>query len=54
MIRSALEAAYQKVIDQYKFTWLDFDVEGNNLDKGKADSERRNTFSRICRRKIRA
>jgi len=38
-----LEAAYQKVIDQYKFTWLDFDVEGNNLDKGKADSERRNT-----------
>jgi len=40
---SALEAAYQKVIDQYHFTWLDFDVEGNNLDKGKADSERRNT-----------
>jgi chitinase len=39
-----LEAAYQKVIDQYKFTWLDFDVEGNNLDKGKADSERRNTI----------
>ena len=38
-----LEAAYQKVIDQYKFTWLDFDVEGNNLDKGKMDSERRNT-----------
>jgi hypothetical protein len=39
----ALEAAYQKVIDEYKFTWLDFDVEGNNLDQGKADSERRNT-----------
>jgi len=38
-----LEAAYQQVIDQYKFTWLDFDVEGNNLDQGKADSERRNT-----------
>jgi chitinase len=38
-----LEAAYQKVVDQYKFTWLDFDVEGNNLDKGKQDSERRNT-----------
>ena len=36
-----LEAAYQKVIAQYKFTWLDFDVEGNNLDKGKLDSERR-------------
>jgi chitinase len=40
---AALEAAYQKVIDQYKFTWLDFDVEGNNLDKGKLDSERRNS-----------
>jgi hypothetical protein len=38
-----LEAAYQKVIDAYKFNWLDFDVEGNNLDKGKQDSERRNT-----------
>lgn len=38
-----LEAAYQKIINQYKFTWLDFDVEGNNLDKGKLDSERRNT-----------
>ncbi|HEY3932305.1 MAG TPA: hypothetical protein VGM58_08035 [Verrucomicrobiae bacterium] len=38
-----LEAAYQKLINQYKFTWLDFDVEGNNLDKGKIDSERRNT-----------
>jgi chitinase len=40
---AALEATYQKVIDQYKFTWLDFDVEGNNLAKGKLDSERRNT-----------
>ena len=40
---NALEAAYQKVIDQYHFTWLDFDVEGNNLDKGRRDSERRNT-----------
>lgn len=38
-----LEAAYQSVIDRYRFTWLDFDVEGNNLDKGKSDSERRNT-----------
>jgi hypothetical protein len=38
-----LEAAYQSVIDRYKFTWLDFDIEGNNLDHGKLDSERRNT-----------
>lgn len=39
----ALEAAYRKVVDQYKFTWLDFDIEGNNLDKGKVASEHRNT-----------
>ena len=38
-----LEAAYQKVIDRYKFNWLDFDVEGNNLAKGRLDSEHRNT-----------
>ncbi|HLX70430.1 MAG TPA: hypothetical protein VKV04_12455 [Verrucomicrobiae bacterium] len=37
-----LEAAYQKVINQYKFTWLDFDVEGNNLNNGKVASEHRN------------
>ena len=46
-----LEAAYQKVVDQYKFTWLDFDVEGNNLDKGKPDSERRNTVLASLQRK---
>jgi chitinase len=39
----ALEAAYQKVIDQYKFTWLDFDIEGKNLDNGQIASEHRNT-----------
>jgi hypothetical protein len=38
-----LEAAYHSVIDRYKFTWLDFDIEGDNLDHGKLDSERRNT-----------
>src|SRR5579859_5958003 len=46
-----LEAAYQQVIDQYHFTWLDFDVEGNNLDKGKADSERRNTVLAALQKK---
>jgi chitinase len=46
-----LEAAYQQVIDRYKFTWLDFDVEGNNLDKGKLDSERRNTVLASLQRK---
>ncbi|MDR3457066.1 MAG: hypothetical protein P4N60_06440 [Verrucomicrobiae bacterium] len=46
-----LEAAYQQVIDQYKFTWLDFDVEGNNLDQGRADSERRNTVLAALQKK---
>jgi hypothetical protein len=48
---SALEAAYQQIIDQYKFTWLDFDVEGNNLDKGKSDSERRNAVLAALQKK---
>jgi hypothetical protein len=37
-----LEAEYQSVIDQYKFTWLDFDIEGKALENQKAN-ERRNT-----------
>lgn len=37
-----LEAAYEKVVDTYQFTWLDFDVEGSNLDQGRQASERRN------------
>ncbi|HTB85738.1 MAG TPA: hypothetical protein VK742_18990 [Candidatus Sulfotelmatobacter sp.] len=48
---AALEAAYQKIIDQYKFTWLDFDVEGNNLDNGKLDSERRNAVLAALQKK---
>ena len=47
-----LEAAYQKILDRYHFTWLDFDVEGNNLDKGRRDSERRNTVLADLQRKI--
>lgn len=46
-----LEAAYQQVIDQYQFTWLDFDVEGRNLDKGQQASERRNTALASLQRK---
>jgi len=38
-----LEAAYQKVIDQYRLTWLDFDIEGHSLNRAQADTERRNT-----------
>ena len=38
-----LEAAYQSIIDRYKFTWLDFDIEGGNLDRNAKASERRNS-----------
>ncbi|HXA45619.1 MAG TPA: chitinase [Candidatus Angelobacter sp.] len=36
-----LEAKYQSVIDQYKFSWLDFDIEGDALSN-KGANERRN------------
>jgi hypothetical protein len=39
----ALQAAYQSIIDRYHFTWLDFDIEGSNLDKNAGASRRRNT-----------
>jgi chitinase len=39
----ALQAAYQSIIDRYHFTWLDFDIEGSNLDKHAEASKRRNT-----------
>lgn len=38
---AALESKYQSVIDQYKLSWLDFDVEGSALAK-KDVNERRN------------
>lgn len=38
----ALEGKYQSVIDRYKLTWLDFDIEGDSLFKSAAN-ERRNT-----------
>jgi len=37
-----LQAEYLSVIDQYKFTWLDFDIEGKQLEDDAAN-ERRNT-----------
>jgi chitinase len=37
-----LQEKYQSVIDRYKFTWLDFDIEGGALDKHPEASERRN------------
>ena len=37
-----LQAKYQSVIDRYKFTWLDFDIEGDAL-KNFGANQRRNT-----------
>ena len=37
-----LEKEYQSVLDRYKFTWLDFDIEGKQLEDDAAN-ERRNT-----------
>lgn len=39
---TALAAKYQSLIDEYHFTWLDFDIEGNALEKHPEASERRN------------
>lgn len=38
---SSLQAAYQKVIDQYKLTWVDFDIE-NGAENDTASVTRRN------------
>ena len=37
---TALEEKYQSVIDRYKFTWLDFDVEGDSLTNTAANQRR--------------
>lgn len=39
---AVLQAKYQSVIDHYKFTWLDFDIEGDSLENTEAN-QRRNT-----------
>ncbi len=36
----ALEKEYQSILDRYHFTWLDFDIEGSNLEKNPQASER--------------
>jgi hypothetical protein len=35
-----LEAKYQSVIDRYQLTWLDFDIEGDALDKSDINQRR--------------
>ena len=48
---AALEAQYQAVVDQYKFTWLDFDIEGDNLEKHPEANHLRNTALAMLQRK---
>ena len=38
-----LEKDYQEIIDRYHFTWLDFDIEGSNLENNPEANQRRNT-----------
>lgn len=40
---AVLVASYQSIIARYGFTWLDFDIEGSNLERNPEASQRRNT-----------
>jgi hypothetical protein len=44
---AALEAKYQSVIDQYKLTWLDFDIEGSALSNSNANQRRNEVLARL-------
>ena len=45
-----LEAKYQSILDRYKFTWLDFDIEGKQLEDDAAN-QRRNTVLAALQKK---
>lgn len=42
-----LEAKYQSIIDRYKLTWLDFDIEGDSLDNSNANSRRNEALATL-------
>ena len=44
---NTLQAKYQSVVDQYKLTWLDFDIEGSALDNMAANDRRNQALSAI-------
>ncbi len=44
---AALEAEYQSVIDRYKLTWLDFDIEGDALSNSDANQRRNTVLARL-------
>ena len=43
----ALEKLYQSIIDRYKFTWLDFDIEGKALGDMKANERRNEVLAKL-------
>jgi hypothetical protein len=44
---AALEAKYQSIIDRYKLTWLDFDIEGRSLSKTEANQRRNSVLASL-------
>src|SRR5213075_3117926 len=46
----ALEAKYQSILDRYKFTWLDFDIEGKALRDEEANARRNTAIAAIQKR----
>lgn len=44
---TALKAKYQSVIDRYKLTWLDFDIEGKSLSETDANKRRNAVLARL-------
>jgi chitinase len=44
---TVLEQKYQSVIDRYKFTWLDFDIEGKGLANAGANRRRNRVLARL-------
>lgn len=44
---AALEEKYQRVIDHYKLTWLDFDIEGGSLANARANERRNQVLAKL-------
>jgi hypothetical protein len=45
-----LEAEYQSVVERYKFTWLDFDIEGKALRDEAANARRNQAIAALQKR----
>jgi len=44
---AALAAAYRSIVDRYRFTWLDFDIEGRALERAEANRRRNAALARL-------